>query len=52
LLLRELIRNPFDESEFGLEAATGHHLSDLPGIEKTANFSSVWPAVQSPLARE
>jgi hypothetical protein len=49
LLLRKCIRNPFYEGEFGLEAATGDHPSDLPGIEKTANFSSIWPAVPAPV---
>src|SRR5882762_567645 len=47
LLLRELIGNPFNESVLRLEAGTGHHLCDLPGIEKTAKFSSLWPAVQA-----
>jgi len=46
LLLRELISDPFDESEFGFEAGTGHHRTDLPGAEKMANFSSIWPTVQ------
>jgi len=38
LLLRQLIRDAFHESELGLEATTSHHLIDLPAIEKTANF--------------
>jgi len=44
LLLRELVRDPFHEREFGFEAGTGHHLCDLPAIVKTANFSRIWPA--------
>ncbi|MEI9948173.1 MAG: hypothetical protein WDO74_04150 [Pseudomonadota bacterium] len=36
--MRELIRNPFHESEFGLEAGTGHHPSDLPGIEENGQL--------------